>query len=119
MNSVFELFKIGVGPSSSHTVGPMRIACIFAKEVYESGSLGECSRVKVELFGSLGATGRGHSSDKAVVLGLMGNMPESVDMDVAKKRLKDVIEHKKINLLEIKRVDFDFQKMFFCMEISF
>jgi len=110
MNSVFELFKIGVGPSSSHTVGPMRIANMFVKEAFEAGVLAECSQIKVELFGSLGATGRGHSSDKAVVLGLMGNLPQSVDMDEAKKRLKDVIEHKKINLLEIKRVDFDFDE---------
>jgi len=110
MNSVFELFKIGIGPSSSHTVGPMCIACIFAKEAFDEKILQECVRVKVDLFGSLGATGRGHSSDKAVVLGLMGNLPQSVDMVEAKKRLKDVLEHKKINLLEIKRVDFDFEK---------
>ncbi len=110
MNSVFELFKIGIGPSSSHTVGPMRIACMFAKEAFDEKILQECAKVKVDLFGSLGATGRGHSSDKAVVLGLMGNLPESVDMVEAKKRLKDTIEHKKINLLEIKRVDFDFEK---------
>jgi len=110
MNSVFELFKIGIGPSSSHTVGPMCIACIFAKEAFDEKVLQECVRVKVDLFGSLGTTGRGHSSDKAVVLGLMGNLPQSVDMVEAKKRLKDTIEHKKINLLEIKRVDFDFEK---------
>lgn len=110
MNSVFELFKIGIGPSSSHTVGPMRIASMFVKEAYESGELQKCDHIKVELFGSLGATGRGHSSDKATVLGLMGNVPENVDMIEAKKRLKDVIEHKKINLLEIKRVNFDFEK---------
>lgn len=110
MNSVFEIFKIGIGPSSSHTVGPMKIAQMFIKEAFDKGILQECFRIKVDLFGSLGATGRGHSSDKAVVLGLMGNLPESVDMLEAKKRLKDVIEHKKINLLEIKRVDFDFKK---------
>ncbi|MDA7848157.1 L-serine ammonia-lyase [Sulfurospirillum sp.] len=110
MNSVFEIFKIGIGPSSSHTVGPMKIAQMFIKEAFDNGILQECLRVKVNLFGSLGATGRGHSSDKAVVLGLMGNLPQSVDMIEAKKRLKDVIEHKKINLLEIKRVDFDFKE---------
>ena len=110
MNSVFELFKIGVGPSSSHTVGPMRIANMFVKEAFDEGVLQECHRVKAELFGSLGATGRGHSSDKAVVLGLMGYEPQSVNMEEAKKRLKDVLEYKKINLLEIKRVDFDFNE---------
>ena len=110
MNSVFELFKIGIGPSSSHTVGPMRIAQTFVKEAFDDEILQECVRVKIDLFGSLGATGRGHSSDKAVVLGLMGYLPHSVEMNEAKKRLKDVIECKKINLLEIKRVDFDFEK---------
>ena len=107
---MFDLFKIGIGPSSSHTVGPMRIAQMFVKEAFDESVLQACCRVKVKLFGSLGATGRGHSSDKAVVLGLMGNLPESVDMSEAKKRLKDVNEHKKINLLEIKRVNFDFHE---------
>ena len=110
MDSVFELFKIGIGPSSSHTVGPMIIAHMFVKEAFDEGILQECHRVKVDLWGSLGATGRGHSSDKAVVLGLMGSLPESVDMVEAKKRLKDVLLHRKINLLEIKRVNFDFDK---------
>lgn len=110
MDSVFEIFKIGIGPSSSHTVGPMRIACMFIKEAFDNGVLKDCTRVKVDLFGSLGATGRGHSSDKAVVLGLMGNLPQSVDMIEAKKRLADTLEHNKINLLEIKRVDFNFEK---------
>ena len=110
MNSVFELFKIGIGPSSSHTVGPMRIAQTFVKEVFDDEIIQECFRVKIDLFGSLGATGRGHSSDKAVALGLMGYLPHSVDMVEAKKKLKDAIECKKINLFEIKRVDFDFEK---------
>jgi len=80
LNSVFELFKIGIGPSSSHTVGPMRIAQMFVKEAFDDVVLQKCFRVKIDLFGSLGATGRGHSSDKAVVLGLMGHLPHSVDM---------------------------------------
>ena len=109
MDSVFEIFKIGIGPSSSHTVGPMKIAQMFVKEAFDEEVLQECYRVKVDLFGSLGATGRGHSSDKAVVLGLMGYLPESVNMIEAKKRLADVIEHKKINLLDAKRVNFDFK----------
>jgi L-serine dehydratase len=88
----------------------MRIANMFVKEAFDEGVLQECHRVKAELFGSLGATGRGHSSDKAVVLGLMGYEPQSVNMEEAKKRLKDVLEYKKINLLEIKRVDFDFNE---------
>ncbi len=110
MDSVFELFKIGIGPSSSHTVGPMKAAQLFATEAFSAKLLDRCCKVKVNLFGSLGATGRGHSSDKAVVLGLMGYLPESVDMSHAKQRLEDVLEHKKINLLEMKEVSFDFDK---------
>lgn len=112
MSSVFELFKIGIGPSSSHTVGPMKIAKKFVQFTYEKGFLSDCTSIKVEFFGSLGATGVGHSSDKAVVLGLMGFNPEDIDMSSAKIRFNDVLEHKKINLLEIKRIDFDFSKDF-------
>ena len=112
MNSVFELFKIGIGPSSSHTVGPMKIANEFVKKSYELGNLSECYSIKVEFYGSLGATGVGHSSDKAVVLGLIGFSPEDIDMKIAKVRFADVLEHKKINLLDIKRISFDFTKDF-------
>jgi len=78
--SVFDLFKIGIGPSSSHTVGPMRAARSFVLDVEATGLLGRTATVNVELFGSLGATGRGHGSDKAVILGLMGQTPEGVDV---------------------------------------
>jgi L-serine dehydratase len=78
--SVLELFKIGIGPSSSHTVGPMRAARLFAVDLEASGHLGKAHAVKAELFGSLGATGRGHGSDKAVILGLLGETPEGVDV---------------------------------------
>lgn len=70
--SVFDLFKIGVGPSSSHTVGPMRAARSFAVDLQNAGLLGQCARIDVELFGSLGATGVGHGSPRAIMLGLMG-----------------------------------------------
>lgn len=112
MDSVFELFKIGIGPSSSHTVGPMKIAREFVQLAYEKGYLPDCYKVKVEFFGSLGATGIGHSSDKAVVLGLMGFKPEDIDMEEAKVRFDYVLEHKKLNLLEFKRVDFNFNEDF-------
>ena len=78
--SVLDLFKIGIGPSSSHTVGPMRAARSFALDLQEAGLLERTKGVRAELFGSLGATGRGHGSDKAVVLGLMGETPEGVDV---------------------------------------
>jgi L-serine dehydratase len=77
--SVFDLFKIGIGPSSSHTVGPMRAAAMFGEALAADGLLGQVRRVRVELFGSLGATGHGHGSVKAVLLGLLGEHPETVD----------------------------------------
>ncbi len=79
MISVFDLFKIGIGPSSSHTVGPMRAAHDFAAGLRQSDVLTHVARVHVELFGSLGATGHGHGTVKAVVAGLSGNLPELVD----------------------------------------
>ncbi|WP_243792304.1 L-serine ammonia-lyase [Saccharopolyspora gloriosae] len=77
--SVFDLFSVGIGPSSSHTVGPMRAAGMFTARLRTDGLLGEVTRVKAELFGSLGATGHGHGSPKAVLLGLEGHDPETVD----------------------------------------
>ncbi len=78
--SVFDLFTIGIGPSSSHTVGPMRAATRFLDSLAESENLQAVSKVLVNLYGSLGATGRGHGSHKAVVLGLAGESPEGVDV---------------------------------------
>jgi L-serine dehydratase len=77
--SVFDLFKVGIGPSSSHTVGPMRAAALFARSLADDGLLDKVTRVRAELFGSLGATGHGHGSVKAVVLGLSGEQPDLVD----------------------------------------
>ena len=79
MISVFDLFKIGIGPSSSHTVGPMRAAGLFARSLGDEGLLAEVAGIRAELFGSLGATGHGHGSVKAIVLGLSGEVPDQVD----------------------------------------
>ena len=79
--SVFDLFKIGIGPSSSHTVGPMRAARLFAVRLRETELLARVARISVTLYGSLGATGKGHGSDKAILLGLSGYEPDSVDVD--------------------------------------
>ena len=79
--SVFDLFKIGIGPSSSHTVGPMRAARLFALRLAHDGLLERTARVRVSLYGSLGATGKGHGSDKAVLLGLGGHEPDTVDVE--------------------------------------
>jgi len=97
--SVFELFSIGIGPSSSHTVGPMRAAYQFVKALEKDGQLNEVHRVKSELFGSLGATGKGHGSDKAVMLGFEGDLPESVDTTIIDSRLASIRQEQKINLL--------------------
>src|ERR1700755_1931100 len=80
--SVFDLFKIGIGPSSSHTVGPRTAPGRFASHIEDANLLGFVRRVKVELFGSLGATGKGHGTDKAVLLGLEGHLPDSIDPDL-------------------------------------
>lgn len=88
--SVFDLFKIGIGPSSSHTVGPMRAAGMFVEGLADSGLIGTVSRLQVELFGSLGATGKGHGTDKALLLGLQGEVPEQVDTDSIPARIEQV-----------------------------
>jgi L-serine dehydratase len=90
--SVFDLFKIGIGPSSSHTVGPMRAAAMFAQSLADDGLLDSVSRVRAELFGSLGATGHGHGSVKAVVLGLSGERPDQVDPAAAQPLVDAVRE---------------------------
>ena len=79
--SVFDLFKIGIGPSSSHTVGPMKAARLFLQHIARAGLAGHVVRVEVSLYGSLGATGKGHGSDTAVMLGLSGHDPETVEPD--------------------------------------
>src|ERR1700748_439560 len=88
--SAFDLYSVGIGPSSSHTVGPMRAAKRFGDGLVESGRLGDVRRVRAELFGSLGATGHGHGSPKAVVLGLEGEDPATTDTDRADARLDEV-----------------------------
>ncbi len=105
--STFDLFTIGIGPSSSHTVGPMRAACTFATKLRDLGLLDEVKGLSVRLYGSLGATGRGHGTDKAVVLGLEGELPESVDVDAIPQRMAQVEEQKLISLLGSHQVVFN------------
>jgi len=96
--SAFDLFKVGIGPSSSHTVGPMRAACSFALRLREEGLLARVARVRCELFGSLGATGHGHGSVKAVVLGLEGEQPDLVDPSTAGLRVESIRHAGKLSL---------------------
>ncbi len=104
--SVFDLFKIGIGPSSSHTVGPMRAARLFGLRLRSEGLLERTARVQVVMYGSLGATGKGHGSDKAVLLGLAGHEPDSVDVE-AIPGLLDAIRAGDLKLLDQHAVAFD------------
>ena len=88
--SAFDLYSIGIGPSSSHTVGPMRAARMFAEGLAAAGRIDDVRRVRAELFGSLGLTGRGHGSPKAVVLGLEGEDPATTDTDRADLRIDEI-----------------------------
>ncbi|MGW1836273.1 L-serine ammonia-lyase [Streptomyces sp. NPDC002067] len=97
--SVFDLFSIGIGPSSSHTVGPMRAARMFAGRLKKDGLLAQTVSVRAELFGSLGATGHGHGTPKAVLLGLEGNSPRTVDVENADTRVAEIRESGRLRLL--------------------
>ena len=97
--SVFDLFKIGIGPSSSHTVGPMKAAAMFVKALTQDDMLAATARVEVRLYGSLGATGKGHGTDTAVMLGLGGLMPDSIDPDTIETRLKKIRKEKIVHLM--------------------
>jgi L-serine dehydratase len=97
--STFDLFKIGIGPSSSHTVGPMRAARMFSLALREAGLLDQVLRVRSELYGSLGATGKGHGTDKAVLLGLEGEEPDQVNPDDVDGNLARMREQKTVRLL--------------------
>ncbi|MBM7059595.1 L-serine ammonia-lyase [Pseudomonas sp. UL073] len=105
--SVFDLFKIGIGPSSSHTVGPMRAALRFAEGLQRDDLLQATTSVKVELYGSLGATGKGHGSDKAVLLGLEGEQPDRVDTQGIPARLETIRSSGELQLLGRKAVAFN------------
>jgi L-serine dehydratase len=105
--SVFDIFKIGIGPSSSHTVGPMRAARRFAERLEADGLIPQIEGVKVELFGSLGFTGKGHGTDKAVILGLEGEDPATVDVDSVARRVAGVEQTHRIKLLGKHEVELD------------
>ena len=104
--STFELFSIGIGPSSSHTVGPMRAASRFVASLECEGLFERTARVTVTLYGSLGATGKGHGSDKAVLGGLAGYAPESVDPSILNSITETVANDRKINLCGKREIGF-------------
>jgi L-serine dehydratase len=97
--SVFDLFKIGIGPSSSHTVGPMRAALLFVQGLERDALLARTASVRIELYGSLGATGKGHGTDRGILLGLMGDAPDTVDPATIAPRLTQVAQSESLPLL--------------------
>jgi L-serine dehydratase len=107
--SIFDVFKVGIGPSSSHTVGPMIAAAQFAHHLDKTGLLPACERVTAELYGSLGATGAGHGSPKAIILGLEGDSPGSVDVDSIAARVDQVRNDSKLTLLGKKSLAFSYR----------
>jgi L-serine dehydratase len=90
--SVFDLFKIGVGPSSSHTVGPMRAASDFVETLRGRDLLERVARVEVQLYGSLSATGIGHGTDRAIIMGLMGERPDRIDPTIIEPCIEELLE---------------------------
>jgi L-serine dehydratase len=108
--SVFDLFKIGIGPSSSHTVGPMLAAKRFIEQLDKAGLLGTIHRLKIELYGSLGATGKGHGTDKALILGLQGETPDEVEVDAVPLRMDGVRVKRQIELHGGQVIGFDTER---------
>lgn len=104
--SAFDMFRVGIGPSSSHTVGPMRAALMFVESLVAAKLENDIARIKTELYGSLGATGVGHGSPKAVILGLMGDTPEDVDVDQIQTKIKRIREAQQIQILGRTTIEF-------------
>ena len=105
--SLFDLYKIGVGPSSSHTMGPMRAACRFVRELLEAGLLNQVERVQVDLYGSLALTGLGHATDRAVLLGLAGHEPSSIDPATMESTVAGIRQSRRIRLDNALSIPFD------------
>ena len=114
MISIFDMFSVGIGPSSSHTVGPMRAALQFARHLQTEELLAQVESVTVGLYGSLGATGKAHGCDKALVLGLLGEMPETTDVDAIDRRLDQVRADRRLNVLQRRSIRFDVDRDLVC-----
>jgi L-serine dehydratase len=108
--SIFQLFSIGIGPSSSHTVGPMKAAHRFIETLHTEKKLPLITRITIELFGSLAFTGKGHGTDSALLMGLEGYLPESINPDQIKPRFQDIIQSKQLLLLNQKNLAFDLEQ---------
>jgi L-serine dehydratase len=114
--SVFDLFKIGIGPSSSHTVGPMRAAALFSAALGERRLLERTARVQVRLYGSLAATGVGHGSDRAVVMGLMGEWPDQIEPSSIEPRIAELLARAQLQLGGRVSVAFDWSRDMLLLE---
>ncbi len=105
--SVLDVFKIGVGPSSSHTMGPMNAACTFAEDLVRLGALERTSRVGAQVYGSLALTGKGHCTDRAILLGLAGNRPHTIDPAVIEPTLAEIRGTGRLKLAARQQIEFD------------
>jgi L-serine dehydratase len=114
--SVFDLFKIGIGPSSSHTVGPMRAAALFSGALTERRLLERTARLQVRLYGSLSATGVGHGSDRAVIMGLMGDWPDQIDPSSIEPRIAELLASGQLQLGGRVGIAFDWQRDMLLLE---
>src|SRR5579864_7979083 len=108
--SIFNLFSIGIGPSSSHTVGPMKAAREFVELLNQKSKLNQTMRVKIELFGSLAFTGKGHGTDTAILLGLEGNAPDNINPDQIRPRAQEIMTQQQINLCNKHPISFHFNQ---------
>jgi L-serine dehydratase len=104
--SVFDIFKIGIGPSSSHTVGPMRAANFLLVKLKKHGLFERAARIRCDLYGSLASTGRGHHTDRAVIWGLLGEAPETIDPDRQGPLYDGVVNSGELNLDGERLIDF-------------
>src|SRR5271155_2570522 len=105
--SVFDIFKVGIGPSSSHTMGPMNAARGFAELLAARDLLTRTCQVSAQLYGSLALTGRGHCTDRAILLGLEGMSPDTIDSAAVEPALQRIRTAKRLRLLGLKEIDFD------------
>lgn len=108
--SVFDVFSIGIGPSSSHTIGPMKSANLFIDDLNKHHHIANVDRVLVDLFGSLALTGKGHCTDYAVIMGLESNSPENIDPEVSQQQYSNILINKKLNFANHHIISFDYEQ---------
>ena len=112
MISIFDMFKIGIGPSSSHTVGPMRAGVLFRKQLIEQGLLDKITRFSAHVYGSLSFTGKGHGTDHAIIGGLAGYEPDTVDTTAFPKFIAQVLSSKTLTDIGGHQTPFDYERDF-------